>query len=250
MKRFIFFISLVLNLSAFGQTGQELFNEANDMYIDGHYDKAIELYLSIEEKDLISDDLYFNLANCYYKQNKVAPSIYYYEKALKINPAHEDAEINLAFAKRMTIDLIEELPKTVLQRFSENVIQQLSFDVWAIIAVIGSFLASIFFLLYHFSRSSGKKLLFFNATIFASVVVFITLVFAYNNYKTVQNNREAIIFAPRTEIVNAPSDESDVVVELHEGTKVVIMDELEGWKKIKISDGTIGWLSAEDLREI
>jgi tetratricopeptide (TPR) repeat protein len=250
MKKVLVVIVFLLNLSLAAQSGQKIFEQANDQYIDGHYEKAIELYLSIEAMGMVSDDMYFNLGNCFYKQNNVARSIYYYEKALKINPRHEDAQINLAFAKRMTIDLIEELPKTVIQRFSENVIQKLPYDTWAVLAVIGSFLASLFFLLYHFSRSSGKKLLYFNSTIFVSIVVFITLFFAYNNYKTVLNNREAIIFAQRTEIMNAPSDDGELVVELHEGTKVLILDELEDWKKIKIDDGTVGWINTEDLEEI
>jgi tetratricopeptide (TPR) repeat protein len=250
MKKIVHIAALLVATLTWGQSGDDLFTKANDLYLDGEYEQAIAMYSEIEEMGLESADLYFNLGNCYYKLNDVAGSIYYFEKALKINPLHEDAQINLAFSRRMTIDLIEELPKTVIQRFSEGVIQQLSYDTWAVIAVIGSFMASIFFLLYHFSRRSGRKLLFFNSTILVSIVVFITLFFAYNNYETVRKNREAIIFAPRTEIMNAPSDDGDVVVELHEGTKVVIIDELDAWKRIKIADGTTGWLSAEDLKEI
>ena len=41
--------------------------------------------LAIEEQGMESDELFFNIANCYYKMNKVAPAIYYYEKALLIS---------------------------------------------------------------------------------------------------------------------------------------------------------------------
>jgi len=151
MKKIVFSIALLFSLVAVSQTANKLFSKANNLYQTGKYTEAIELYSIIEKQELISDDLFFNLGNCYYKLNKVAPSIYYYEKALKINPANEDASINLAFAKRMTIDVIEDLPKTFLQRFSASVIQKLPFDTWAIIAVLASILASILFLLYQFS---------------------------------------------------------------------------------------------------
>ncbi len=250
MKKIFLGIVLLLGLVGFSQTSDELFSDANNLYQQGKYTEAIEVYSSIEKLGLKSDDLFFNLGNSYYKLNKVAPSIYYYEKALKINTTHEDALINLAFAKRMTIDVIEELPKTFLQRFSLRIIQKLSFDVWAIIAVLASFLASILFLMYHFSTTSRKKLFYFNTSILAALVLMITVIFAFHNYETVKNNRTAIIFVDKVEIKNAPSTRSEEVFELHEGTKVVILDELDNWKKIKIADGKIGWIYTDDLKEI
>ena len=250
MKNLVFSIALLFSLVVSSQTSKELFSTANNLYQNGKYVEAIELYSTIEKQDLKSSDLFFNLGNCYYKLNKVAPSIYYYEKALKIDPTHEDALINLAFAKRMTIDVIEDLPKTFLQRFSSAVIQKLPFDTWAIIAVLASFLASLLFLLYHFSSSSKKKLFYFNTSIVAVLVLVISVFFAYHNYDTVQKNRTAIIFVAKVAIKNAPSTGSEEVFELHEGTKVLILDELDNWKKIKIADGKIGWIYTDDLKEI
>lgn len=250
MKKIVFSIALLFSLVAVSQTANELFSKANNLYQTGKYTEAIEVYSIIEKQELLSDDLFFNLGNCYYKLNKVAPSIYYYEKALKINPANEDASTNLAFAKRMTIDVIEDLPKTFLQRFSASVIQKLPFDTWAIIAVLASFLASILFLLYHFSFSSRKKLFYFNTSIFAVFVLTITVFFAFQNYKTVQKDRTAIIFVAKVEIKNAPSTSSEEVFELHEGTKVIVLDALDNWRKIKIADGKVGWIYADDLKEI
>ena len=166
MKNVVFTLLVLCGLVSFSQTPNELFSTANQLYKTGKYQEASKVYLSIEKQGLQSADLYFNLGNCYYKLSKVAPSIYYYEKALKINPAYEDAISNLAFAKRMTIDIVEELPKTVFQRFSEAVIQKLTFDSWAILAVVGSFLTALLFLLYYFSSGSKLKLLFFNGSIF------------------------------------------------------------------------------------
>ena len=250
MKKIFFSIALLFSSIVFSQTSDELFSKGNNLYQNGKYSEAIELYSSIEKQGLISDDLFFNLGNCYYKLNKVAPSIYYYEKALKINPTHQDASFNLAYAKRMTIDVIEDLPQTFLQRFSSTVIQKLPFETWAIIAVLASFLASILFLLYYFSYASRNKLFYFNTSIFAVFVLLISTFFAFHNYDTVQKNRTAIVFVDKVEIKNAPSTSSEVVFELHEGTKVLILDELDSWKKIKIADGKIGWIYADDIKEI
>lgn len=250
MKKIVCIIILMFSLVAYSQEVNKLFAEGNTFYKEENYTRAVGVYLAIEEQGMESDDLYFNIANCYYKMNKVAPAIYYYEKALKVNPANADAKANLAFAKRMTIDVIEELPKTFLQRFSANIIQKLPFDTWAIMAVIASFLASLLFLLYYFSSSSTKKLFYFNTSIFAVFIMIVTVFFAYNNFKTVQKDRVAIIFSPKVEIMNAPSASSDEIFELHEGTKVIVLDKLDNWKKIKIADGKTGWIYADALKEI
>jgi len=249
-RRFIFTMVLYFGYISFAQTADELFSKANDFYKNGQYTKAAQLYLIIEKSGLESDDLYFNLGNSYYKLNKVAPSIYYYEKALKINPMHEDASNNLAFAKRMTIDVIEDLPKTFFQRFSSNVIQKLTYNTWAILGVTASFLAALLFLLYYFSSSPKRKIFYFNITIFAVFVMTVSVIFAYSNYETTQKSRSAIIFASKSEIKNAPSLNSETVFELHEGTKVTILDELSNWKKIKLADGKIGWVNVADIKEI
>jgi len=250
MKKIVTILVLLFSLVAYSQEADKLFAEGNTFYKEENYTRAVGVYLAIEEQGIESDDLYYNIANCYYKMNKVAPAIYYYEKALKVNPTNADAKANLAFAKRMTIDVIEELPKTFFQRFSVNIIQKLPFDTWAIIAVIASFLASLLFLLYYFSTSSAKKLFYFNTSIFTVFVLIVTAFFAFNNYKTVQKNRIAIIFYPKVEIMNAPSNSSDEIFELHEGTKVIVLDALDNWKKIKIADGKTGWIYADALKEI
>ncbi len=115
---------------------------------------------------------------------------------------------------------------------------------------MASFLASILFLLYHFSFSSKKKLFYFNTSILAVFILVMSVFFAFSNFNAKQKNRIAIIFATKTEIKNAPTNSSDEVFELHEGTKVLILDELDNWKKIKLADGKIGWINAEDLKEI
>ena len=250
MKYIFYIVVYFIAFTGYAQSEEKIFAEANTFYKESNFERAIGLYLSIEEQGLESDDLFFNLGNSYYKQNKVAPAIYYYEKALKLNPQHKDALVNIEFAKRMKIDVIEELPKTFIQKFSENVIQKLTFDSWAILAVLASFLASILFLLYHFSSSSRKKLLYFNFTIFFVFALIVTTFFAFNSYSVDKNNRPAIIFSSKVEIKNAPTLSSDEVFELHEGTKVQILDELDDWKKIKIADGKEGWVISSHLKEI
>ena len=249
MKKSIFLL-LIFSTFAFAQTADSLFADANELYKKGDYTEAIELYKKVEEFQVHSDDLYYNLGNSYYKLNKVASSIYYYEKALKLNPTNSDVITNLAFAKRMKIDAIEVMPKTIFQKFSDSFIYKLTYNSWAWLAVILSFIGAILFLLYHFSYSSGKKLLYFNTSILSAILLIFAVAFAYKAYDYEENTKSAIIFKQTTEIKNAPTLTSDTVFELHEGTKVQVLDAIDDWKKIKLADGKIGWIVAEDMKEI
>ena len=251
MKKLFFLLCLFITSSSIAQTSNTaLFEKANENYKEGKYQDAIELYQQIEAKDTISSTLYFNIANSYYKLNNVANTIYYYEKALKIDPLNTDAANNLEFARRMTIDNIEVLPKTFLQRIEQNYVQKLTYNEWATLAVVLSFLAAVLFLLFYFSSISSKKRSYFLTSILSFFLLAITIFISYNQYQKVSNTKTAIIFASKVAVNNAPTLNSDEIFVLHEGTKINILDTIDNWKKIKLADGKIGWVIADALKEL
>ncbi len=250
MKNILFITILILSNVLFAQSADSLFVEANKLYQQENYVESLSLYEQIEAGNLASDDLYFNMANAYYKTNKVAPAVYYYEKALLLNPNHTDAAYNLTFARRMGIDNIEALPKSIAQKFTDSIILRLSYNAWAYIAVSFSFLFALLFLLYHFSYSSGRKRFYFIASILSAIFIIVTVSFAYSNYEYITNYKTAIVFAEQSDVKSAPTSSGEIDFELHEGTKVQLLERLDDWRKIKIADGKIGWIAAADIKEL
>ena len=139
----------------------KIFLSANDLYKNNKFEEAVALYQKIESNGLVSTELFYNLGNSFYKLNKVGPSIYYYEKALKLDPLNVDVKNNLVFAKRLALDNIEELPKSIFQKFNKNYLQKLSYNQWAIVVVVFSVLGSLFFLLFYFANNSTTKRVYF-----------------------------------------------------------------------------------------
>ena len=247
MKK-LYIILLFFGQFVVAQTANELFQKANEQYKLAKYENAIKTYEQIESLGLISSDLYYNIGNCYYKLNKVAPSIYHYEKALLINPLNTDAENNLIFARRLTIDNIEEIPKSVFQKLDDSFVKKLSYDEWALVSVVFSTLGSILFLLFYFAYSPGKKRLFFVTSIFCFLLLITSEIFTVKEYDFYKNTVEAIIYAAETEVKNSPTENGETVFTLHEGTKVSVLDTVDNWKKIKIADGKIGWMISNELK--
>ena len=181
MKK-LWIILLFVSQIVLAQSAEELFQKANEQYKLEQYEEAVKTYEQIEALNLTSSELYYNIGNCYYKQNKIAAAIYNYEKALLIDPLNEDAENNLVFARRSTIDNIEELPKSVMQKLDEAIVEKFSYDEWAIASVILSILACGLFLLFYFSYSSGKKRFFFVTSVLSFLLLITTSIFAIKEY--------------------------------------------------------------------
>tara|TARA_B110000003_G_scaffold172618_1_gene172193 strand:- start:34931 stop:35689 length:759 start_codon:yes stop_codon:yes gene_type:complete len=249
MKRNLILLLLVTH-NLLSQSTSELFDKGNELYKLEQYTEAITNYKKIEDLKFISSELFYNLGNCYYKLNNVAPAIYNYEKALLINPLNQDAQNNLVFAKRLTIDNIEEIPKTIFQKLDASLIKKLSYDEWSILAVVFSILGAIFFLLFYFSYTPSKKRLFFVTSILSFIFLIISALITLKEYSSFNNKIEAIIFAEQTDIKNAPTLNSEEIFTLHEGTKVEVLDTVDNWKKIRIADGKIGWISSQEIKII
>ncbi|MGI9531865.1 tetratricopeptide repeat protein [Lutimonas sp.] len=250
-KHTIFLTALFFSVSLMrAQSADSLFTAANKLYQQEKYIEALDQYQQIEKLELESASLYFNMANIYYRTNQVAPAVYYYEKALKLDPNDQDIKVNLEFANRMILDNIEPIPNSLWENFMEAVILRFTYETWSKIAVSLAFIFALLFLMYHFSYSTAKKRIYFITSILAVIFVTTSLFFAYRNKHYIDNNIEAIIFSPAAQVKNAPTTSSEVYFELHEGTKVLILETLDNWKKIKIADGKMGWIISDNLKEI
>ncbi|MFQ3305049.1 MAG: tetratricopeptide (TPR) repeat protein [Polaribacter sp.] len=247
MKK-VFFLLLLISQTLIAQNVDSLFVSANEMYKNGSFEEAIKTYKEIEKLDAVSSELYYNLGNAYYKLNKVGPTIFYYEKALNLNPLNTDVKNNLVFAKRLALDSIEEVPKTVFQKFNINYLQKLSYNEWAIVVVTLSLLSAILFLFFYFGYSSTKKRIYFTTSIITFILLIFTIFITYNQYNQTKNKKEAIVFAEKTEVRNAPTLNAEAIFTLHEGTKVRVLDAVDNWKKIKIADGKQGWIIADEIK--
>ena len=81
MKKIVFFLLVqFVTLGAFAQ--EATIKEAEVAYTKEDYGKAIELYEGLLKTHGESAEIYYNLGNAYYKENKIAPAILNYERAL------------------------------------------------------------------------------------------------------------------------------------------------------------------------
>jgi magnesium-transporting ATPase (P-type) len=123
----------------------------------------------------------------------------------------------------------------------------LKIDQWAYISLATFILTLGFLLVYFFVRLINLRKLFFWLAVAFIIISGATYIFAYHQNKNVYDNEWAIILSPSITIKGSPDSSGTDLFQLHEGTKVKIIDQLGEWKEIRLSDGNIGWLRDEDL---
>ena len=249
MKKSVLILLLLLCYQAFAQQNT-LFEEGNSFYNKGHYIEAIEKYEAVLATEEHSASLYYNLGNAYYKLNKIAPSIYYYEKALQLDPNDSDIKNNLAFANNMTVDAISVLPEVGFSKFVNDLIKRLDYEHWAWVAVLSSFVFVLAFIAYYFGLRSGFKRYFFISSCIALACMLLSLLFAFRQKTISENDKPAIVFASEAQVQVEPNLRSEQAFLLHEGTKVQIIETFGDWSKIQIADGTNGWISSEEIKAL
>ena len=225
------------------------FDQANSLYNNGKYDAAILAYENILENNLHSSALYFNMANCYYKLNKIAPSIYYYEKALKLSPNDKDIQNNLGFAQQMTIDQFNAIPELGASKFYKKTAQIFSLNGWAILCFFLMCVFVGFFIAYFLSYNTKTKRLFFVMGVLSILILIISFILLHKKID-INNERFGIIYPQEINVKTEPNLRSETAFVLHEGTKVQIIESYKNnWLKIKLIDGNIGWVSKIALQE-
>lgn len=247
MKQIFYIMAFLTGFGGYTQN-EALFEKANTLYNEGKYAEAIDNYQTILESGKHSADLYYNMANAHYKLNNIAPSIYYYEKALLLNPNDSEIKNNVAFARNMTIDAIDVVPDAGFSKLLNDVSNTLAFDAWAITSIIFVFGFVVLFLVYYFAYSTLSKRLSFIFSIVSLAFVFVSLLFAFHKYNLVKKDNPAIIFAQESKIRSNPNNRSEESFRLHEGTKVQVLETYNDWKKIELSDGKVGWVIADDIK--
>lgn len=223
----------------------DMFDRANQFYQEAVYDSALFTYQQLLQSGFESADLYYNIGNTYFKLRQTPRAILYYEKAKKIHPNDEDIQHNLDLANTMIVDKIEPLPLLFYKVWWNNFYGLFSANAWAWISILLVFMTLIFTFLFLTSNSVQiRKTGFFAGLLFLLAAIGALGLSSQKFYYT-QKVNEAIIFAPTITVKSSPSFNSVDLFVIHEGTKVSLIDKTGEWTKIRIANGSVGWLPAD-----
>jgi hypothetical protein len=229
------------------QDPETLFLKANEYYQNEKFEEAAVLYQQILSQGFESQEVYYNLGNCYYRVNDVGQSILYYEKALRLDPNDPDIRYNLELANLKVIDRIELPPQLFLFEWWNILINYYSISQLTWLVSILFIITLILLILWLFLKRDRLRFWILTAVVICGLfTIFWSYVLVIQSRSFI-NHRHAVVLVSTVTVMSAPDENSTDVFILHEGVKVYL-DDLRGeWVKISLPDGKSGWLLASNL---
>ena len=224
---------------------EKLFLKANNYYNLEQYDDAIILYDSLITQGFKHHQIYLNIGNCFYQKKDWKNAIWNYEKSLKIKKS-QIAKENLSIAKLNIIDKVEPIPLLFYKRWWENIYSYLTTLNWQIFCLLSIWILVILKIINQFFNFNFSKLIQ-NFLMFISLILFLI---SYSSLKNSFLNNEGIIFKSVVEVYSAPTDQSTDLFTLHSGTKIKVLDQINGWVNIRIANGETGWIKLDSYKKL
>lgn len=221
--------------------------KANLLYGQNKFIEAYNIYKPLMDEGHYSYQLFYNLGATYYQLDSVAPSIFCFEKAGQINKSDEDLAHNLSLAYGRQQDDIDKFPELFVVSFLKKLSGIFSTNLWLILSLLSLWGAAV---LYYF-KNAKKGFLFegrrWQWLLGLGMVAF--LMSYLNNYYN-HSNEHAIVYKAQTQIYKSANADSENIITVNEGLKLTILDEVDEWMKIKMSDRTIGWLQKSSVKKL
>jgi len=208
------------------------FVNAFEAYNTGNYSKSIELYGKILRNKPGNAAIHYNLANSYFRNGKLGPSIFHFRKALKYSPRDADIIYNIKYARAKAVDKIEKnfslinvffIPVTIYEGLFLIFICSLLFWIPQIVLMFKNYVflkwirnISLFFLIYS-----------------------VSLFYQTNNLRT----KFGVVTQEKIDVYSAIGKDNIRLFTLHEGAEFDLLDQVnEKWILIQLSDGKKGWI--------
>jgi len=227
MKKLIIILLVLISFAHNAHCdNKSIIDSANQAYNKNKYVEAIALYKKVIDNGYEAADIY-------------------YEKAKKLNPADADIDFNLKIANTKIIDKLEVIPQLFFVKWWNAFSNLFSIDNWAIASIICISLFIIFLLIYIVSNSYNIKKISFWLFLIMLFLSITSYGFARKQYTHIISQTEGIILTPTVTVRSSPDEKGTDKFVIHEGTKVVIEDELNNWVKVRIANGSNGWVEKQ-----
>jgi len=247
MKQVRFFFALwalfMTPAALFAEAGDpaRIFIEAVKSYDQGDYAAAAAGFLSVSEGGVVNGNLYYNIANAFFKAGDIGRAVLWYEKAYRLIPDDPDVKFNLEYARSLVRDKSPEDTVSLADLFF--------WRFWLGRKIVAG-LAACFSLLFCLALFLKKKI---NKGVPSFVIYgafclffFFTLT-ATGNYFFDYRNHQGVVLAESVSVKSGFSDLSTELFVLHAGSRVTIEQEQKDFYRIRFGKDKTGWVNQKEI---
>ncbi len=236
--------------AAAAATPEALWDLANTAYINGDYRTATETYERILGEGLSSVKLYYNLANAYFKEDRLGKAILYYHRALREAPGSSDIRYNLSVAEARTKDNIAQIPEFFLTQWLRDIRHAMSCTAWTVLSLVALAIGLAALMSFLLAQRMPLRKAGFYATLAGAAMFLLASWFAAGERREMLDDTQAVVMNSSAVVKSSPDKSSTDLFVLHEGTLVKISDTLENWCEVTIADGKKGWIEQRAIERI
>ncbi len=249
---------------------REAFAKGNALYEQGNFTGAIEQYATLADAGVADKDLFYNLANAYYKQDDFGRAVLFYERARRLAPRDRDVRDNLALVRTQLRDKQFVRDKNRLVRAAVWLHDNLNAREMALLGSVCYLVLCLLGIVFVFRDSAavsrayrrlsyispgrlaglGKTQDLLVALIIVSLLFLSTSFSAYRKTSQENGRRVAVVVEPEAAVHSGPMEETTLQFKIHEGTLVRIRDARNAWVRINLPGGLSGWVSASAIERV
>ncbi|MGB2698474.1 MAG: tetratricopeptide repeat protein [Candidatus Zixiibacteriota bacterium] len=226
----------------------DLYQQGNEHYDQGEFDKAIESYQSIIQAGLNNSKVYYNLGNAYFRNGELGNAILSYRRAERLDPRDEDIKANIEYVKLYTLDKIQQENIHIFSTILKSILNWATLDEWTI------FVSGIYFL----GMLLGIVLVFLDRLLRPLlIVIVITLILfilsgslLYAKIRTEALIDRGVVITAETDVRSGPGEDYTLQFTAHEGLEFEIKDQKDSWYLIVLPNGVMGWLEKQTIAKI
>jgi tetratricopeptide (TPR) repeat protein len=230
---------------AAGDGPESRLEAANTAYLAGDFAAAAEAYGALVAEGFESATLHLNRGNALLRFGRRGPAIASYERALRLAPGDPDARANLALARATNVDRVLGAEE---RSFTARVVARVS-DGGATTLFLAAWLALWTALALRLRAAHHARAPLAAAAIAAAVLA-VGAGALLAGRAAERRAASAIVVTPVAPVREGPAPTLRAAFELHEGTRVRVLEASGESARVRLENGLEGWIAAGALEVI
>ena len=222
MKSFVFILITILTAFATSSATEACagLEAGTKAYNEGDFERAVDEWRSCADSGINDADLFYNLGNAYFRSGKLGFSSFYYKKALRLRANDSDIQHNLKYAQAMTRDKVDEDSEEnpiLSALFQAHHAISLKTQLWIMLGIFWAIAIAVF------GASAGYKIF------------------------VLETDITGVVTANDADVTSAPSDKSQTLNTLSEGTSFQVLSTQGNFAEIQLGEKIKGFVKLSDV---
>jgi tetratricopeptide (TPR) repeat protein len=223
------------------------FEHGVQLYSQGDYDGALEVFRGILASGIDDPAVHYNLGNAAFKSGRLGEAIYHYRRAHALAPRDEDVTANLEYARFLAVDATEDQAARTDRRAESWADRFTSEEILRFAPWIAA-LAALFGIVSQFSRRAApaaRRAALGCVALWALCVGSAALLGVWS-----ARAPEAVVLAEQADVRSGPGPTFATAFVLHQGAEVTVEGESGDWIEISLPGDLRGWIDARQVAKI